>query len=166
MVDRIFEELHILDRCCLALCSKILLKHAQANEHLEYLIDCPPTRAQIQTFFETQLGQGWVSSDLRYCSDCGRLVTTSAAYWRYTSERLTREKSGRISDIWRQRREDGWLRYWIERWCVSRIWPEDATASALKLEDETTLVCPRCAVVNPDCNAWRRRCTRSVKNSA
>jgi hypothetical protein len=146
----------VLDRCSLALCSKQTFVYAHYNEHLDYIITSPPNPDSLQSFFERQLGRGWISNNLRYCSDCGRFVSTDQHHWRHVSEKYTREHSGRISRLWRERREDGWLRYWIERWCEDGQ-DVDGAARVLGMEDVTDLVCPKCAILNPDTNAWRTR---------
>ena len=154
VLDAIFDHLEVLDRCSLALSSKKLFLYARRNEHLDYVIHSPPDRASLQRFFELQLGRGWIPENLRYCPDCGKFVSTDQQHWRHVSEKYTREHTGRISQLWRERREDGWLRYWIERWCENGQ-DADNTARALRLEDMTQLLCPRCAIQNPDTNAWR-----------
>ncbi len=112
-MDLIFEELDVLDRCTFALTSRTILCLAQRNEHLDYIIQSPPGEHRIQHFFEIQLGHGWIPTDLSYCPDCGRFVSTDQTHWRYVSEKYTREHSGNIARVWRERREDGWLRYVI-----------------------------------------------------
>ena len=156
ILDAIFDQLEVLDRCSLALASKQFLVHAQQNEHLEYLMTRPPTLEALQIFFQKQLGAGWISSDLRYCSDCGKFVSTDQLHWRHVSEKYTREHTGRISRLWRDRREDGWLRYWIERWCEDTPDADD-TARALSMEDTTPLLCPKCAIQNPETNIGRTK---------
>lgn len=156
LIDRIFDELGILDRCCFALCSKSLLNQAAASEHLDYILAFPPSREELQTFFEIRLGRGWVNGSARYCVCCGKFASTDAVEWRLISERFTRERSGYVADLWRDRRNDGWLRYWIERWCVNESPGEDSAESSIRREDKTILLCPRCAVMDPDNNDWRR----------
>jgi hypothetical protein len=160
ILDLIFDRLEILDRCCFALCSRSLLTQAVQNEHLQYLLTHPPPPEQLREFFEGRLGGNWLQGKLKYCTDCGRFQSTSGAHWRDTSEKYTRERSGRIPGLWKSRREDGWLRYWIERWSDQDVQEPDAGALLLRREDPTTIVCPRCSVVNVDCNAWRLNRTR------
>ncbi len=154
VLDVVFDHLQVLDRCSLALTSKQLFVYAQQNEHLDYIINKPPTLDALQRFFEKQLGTGWIPGELRYCPDCGKFVSTNQLHWRHVSEKYTREHTGRISQLWRDRREDGWLRYWIDRWCEDSQ-DVDNTARALRLEDTTPLLCPRCAIQNPETNIWR-----------
>ena len=110
VLDLIFDELEVLDRCVFALTCRKLLALAQNSEHLDYIINSPPNEHRLQHFFEIQLGYGWIPEGLSYCPDCGRFVSTDQTHWRYVSEKLTREHSGSIARVWRQRREDGWLR--------------------------------------------------------
>ena len=156
ILDAIFDQLEVLDRCTLALTSKQLLIYAQQNEHLNYIMTSPPSLGSLQTFFQKQLGAGWIPHGLRYCPDCGRFVSTDQLHWRHISEKYTREHTGRISQLWRHRREDGWLRYWIERWCQDSQ-DVDNTARALSMEDTTQLLCPKCAIQNPETNMWRTK---------
>ncbi|KIX07040.1 uncharacterized protein Z518_05017 [Rhinocladiella mackenziei CBS 650.93] len=156
ILDAIFDNLDVLDRCCFALCCKSLLRLALSNEHLEYLLITPPKIESLQHFFQDQLGRGWIPNDLRYCPDCGKFTSTAEFRWRIISEKYSRELSGRVSHIWRARREDGWLRYWIERWCRSGFVSDNMATVSLIREDPTTLVCPKCAMQNPDCNKWRQ----------
>ncbi len=144
----------MVDRCSLALSSKSLFLYAQCNEHLDYIIHNPPEQQSLQRFFEKQLSHGWIPRDLRYCPDCGKFVSIDQHHWRHVSEKYTRELTGRVSQLWRERREDGWLRYWIERWCDAGQ-EVDSTARVLRLEDSTPLLCPRCAILNPETNTWR-----------
>lgn len=76
ILDAIFDRLEVLDRCTLALASKQLLIYAQQNEHLDYIMTGPPTLGSLQTFFQKQLGAGWIPNNLRYCPDCGKFVST------------------------------------------------------------------------------------------
>jgi phage FluMu protein Com len=153
VLDLIFDELHVLDRCALALTCRRFLTFAQKNEHLDYIIHSPPHERDLQYFFEAQLGVGWIPADLRYCSDCGRFVSTDPIHWRHVVEKYTREHTGRISNEWRKRREEGWLKYWIDRWCGDGS--SDPNSQALFRSDATKRLCPRCAVLNPETNAWR-----------
>jgi hypothetical protein len=155
ILNSIFDELDVLDRCALALCAKRLSQVALTQEHLDYLLNQPPDLGALQHFFQYQLGRGWIPGDLQYCPDCGKFGSTAQGYWRMVSEKQSRELSGRVSKLWRQRRDDGWLRYWIERWCLSGYHCDDRTTRALIREDQTVLTCPRCAIQNPDCNRWR-----------
>lgn len=155
ILNDIFDELDILDRCALAFGSKRLSQVALTQGHLDYLLNQPPDLGALQHFFQHQLGRGWVPVDLQYCPDCGKFGSTAQGYWRMVSEKHSREMSGRVATLWRQRREDGWLRYWIERWCLSGYHCDDRTTRALIREDQTVLVCPRCAIQNVDCNRWR-----------
>lgn len=155
ILDLIFDRLDILDRCCFALCSRSLLKQAAHNEHLQYLLTHPPSPDRLRDFFEGRLGGNWLQGRLKYCTDCGRFQSRSSQEWRDISEKYTRERSGRIPGLWKSRREDGWLRYWIERWSDQDVQEPDVGALLLRREDPTTIVCPRCSVVNVDCNAWR-----------
>lgn len=155
ILNSIFDGLDILDRCALALCSRRLSQVALTQEHLEYLLNKPPDLRALQHFFQNQLGRGWIPVDLQYCPDCGKFGSTAQGYWRMVSEKYSREMSGRVAALWRQRREDGWLRYWIERWCLTGYHCEDRTTRALIREDQTILTCPRCAIQNVECNRWR-----------
>lgn len=155
VIDYIFDELNILDRCCLALCNRALLNHAVKNEHLHYLLNDPPSRKDLQDFFERRLGRGWVGNRLRYCGCCGLFVSIQTIHWRLISERWTRERSGSIADLWRARRDDGWLRYWIERWCSEPLDMGHWAASAIRKEDRTRLLCPKCAILDTENNDWR-----------
>lgn len=163
ILDLVFDHLQILDRCCLALCCKLLFKHAAQNEHLIYLLTQPPSPEQLRKFFEERLGGDWLRGRLKYCTDCGRYQSKSGAHWRDISEKYTRERSGRIPGLWKSRREDGWLRYWIERWSDSYVQEPDAGALLLRRDDPTTIVCPRCSIVNVECNAWRLNRTRQIR---
>lgn len=80
-------------------------------------------------------------------------MSTDPYHWRHVSEKYTREHTGRVAEVWRERREDGWLRYWIERWCNAD--DRHSTAAALRHEDSTMLLCPKCAVISPETNQWR-----------
>lgn len=160
ILDLIFDRLDILDRCCFALCCKSLLKHAAQNEHLVYLLTDPPSPDRLREFFEGRLSGDWLQGRLKYCTDCGRYQSTSGAHWRDISEKYTRERSGRIPGLWKSRREDGWLRYWIERWSEINVQEPDAGALLLRKDDPTAIICPRCSVVNIECNAWRLNRTR------
>jgi hypothetical protein len=151
----IFDRLEILDRCCFALCCRSLLKHATKYEYLQYRLTDPPCPEQLRDFFERRLGGDWLPGRLKYCTDCGCFQSTSGAHWRDISEKYTRERSGRIPGLWKLRREDGWLRYWIERWSDQDIQEPDAGSLLLRREDPTAIVCPRCSVLNVECNAWR-----------
>jgi hypothetical protein len=163
ILDLVFDRLEILDRSCLALCSKFLLKRAAEHEHLTYLLHQPPSAERLRNFFEERLSGTWLQGRLKYCTDCGRYQSTSGAHWRDISEKYTRERSGRIPGLWKSRREDGWLRYWIERWAETDIKEPDAGALLLMREDPTTIVCPRCSVQNVECNAWRLNRTRQPR---
>ena len=156
ILNVIFDELDVLDRCVLALCCKRLTLLAHTQEHLDYLLTKPPNPSTLQYFFQHQLGHTWIPSDLQYCPDCGKFVSTAQTHWRVVSEKHSRELSGRVSQLWRNRRDDGWLRYWIERWCLSGYRCDDRTTRALIREDHTILVCPRCAMQNPEYHAWRQ----------
>jgi hypothetical protein len=156
----ILDHLNVLDRCALALTCKALLIHSHNNEHLEYIISAPPSLPSLQKFFIRQLSSGWIPRDLRYCPDCGKFVSIEEHHWRHISEKFTRELTGRVAVLWRERREDGWLRYWLERWCEEPRYDSDSSGGSsrnLKLDDPTALICPRCAILNPDTNAWRLR---------
>lgn len=161
LLDTILDHLAVLDRCALALTCKMLVLHAHHNEHLEYIISAPPSLPALQKFFIRQLSSGWIPRDLRYCPDCGKFASIAEHHWRHVSEKFTRELTGRVAVLWRERREDGWLRYWIERWCEEPRYVSDGGSGGngrtLKLDDPTALLCPRCAIVNPDTNAWRLR---------
>jgi predicted RNA-binding Zn-ribbon protein involved in translation (DUF1610 family) len=152
VVDLIFDELDVLDRCSLALVCKRFLRFANKNEHLDYIISRPPPLYRLEQFFYN-LSRGWITRDLRYCPDCGKYMSKDPHYWRHISEKYTREHTGRVAEIWRERREDGWLRYWIERWCNGD--DHHSTAAALRQEDSTTLLCPKCAIVSPETDQWR-----------
>jgi hypothetical protein len=157
----------VLDRCSASLTCKALLQFASKNEHLDYIISSPPPLPRLEQFF-TQLNRGWISRHTqRYCPDCGKFMSIDPHHWRHVSEKHTREHTGRIANIWRERREDGWLRYWIERWCSNNS-DSLSTAAALRHEDSTPLLCPRCAVVSPDTNTWRlnRLAARNERHAA
>ena len=156
----IFQHLDVLDRCSLALSSWRLMRLATAHMQLNYDMHHPPTHEQLQNFFENRLAPQWKSKCLRYCSDCGKFVTTNGKHWRGESEKNTRERAGRIAELWRNRREDGWLRYWIERWADGNsTYEQDATARMLRRDDQTAVVCPPCAIQSPECNSWRTKLT-------
>jgi predicted RNA-binding Zn-ribbon protein involved in translation (DUF1610 family) len=169
VLDIIFDDLDVLDRCSASLTCIHLLHFASKNEHLDYIISRPPSLLRLEQFF-TQLNRGWVRRDQhRYCPDCGKFMSIDPHHWRHVSEKYTREHTGRVAGIWRERREDGWLRYWIERWCSNDVGADGtSTAAALRHEDSTALLCPRCAVVSPETNTWRlnRLAARNERHAA
>ncbi|KIW61751.1 hypothetical protein PV05_01836 [Exophiala xenobiotica] len=162
ILDIIFDDLDILDRCSLALCCRQLCRIAWSNEHLEYSLIEPPSIRSLQYFFQCQLGRGWIPDTLRYCPDCGKFASTTQVQWRAISEKQTREMSGRVSRLWRARREDGWLRYWIDRWCMDEFDRPDKVTMTLLQQDPTTPVCPKCAMQSTEGNRWRLKKSRHL----